>query len=208
MNWVQYTFPAISAPHDERDEEELQSWKIELNNVLDQLHLISTICPAIKATLQSSVDALLTDVSQYCFDFYCGSEDTHLFESQDDLLFILDVYYLDCIVGSLKVFIEDFYSRFTPRKEQIKSNSAKPRHPEHRSSKKHPRSRKSRPNLPREAKEILTQWFAEHVLDPYPKLVDKELLSEKTGLPLKKIENWFINERSRKWHTYSNSGGY
>ena len=35
MNWVQYTFPAISAPHDERDEEELQSWKIELNNVLD-----------------------------------------------------------------------------------------------------------------------------------------------------------------------------
>ena len=37
MNWVQYTFPAISAPHDERDEEELQSWKIELNNVLDQL---------------------------------------------------------------------------------------------------------------------------------------------------------------------------
>ena len=42
MNWVQYTFPAISAPHDERDEEELQSWKIELNNVLDQLHLIST----------------------------------------------------------------------------------------------------------------------------------------------------------------------
>ena len=37
---------------------------------------------------------------------------------------------------------------------------------------------------------------------PYPKVHEKERLSYQTGLSIKKVENWFINERSRKWHLY------
>ena len=34
---------------------------------------------------------------------------------------------------------------------------------------------------------------------------EKERLSVTSGLTIKKIENWFINERSRKWHLYMQS---
>lgn len=208
MNWVQYTFPSILPLRDEDDESQVDGWMGELNKMMEQLRLICVICPPLEAPLRTSVDTLFTCVFQRCFDFYCGSEEIRLFESKDDLLSLLDDYYLDCIVGSLKIFVEDFYSRHSHWEERIQEEVANSHTQERRSSRKQSGTRKSRPNLPREAKEILMKWFGDHVMDPYPKLVDKELLSEKTGLPLKNIENWFINERSRKWHTYSNSGGY
>ena len=61
---------------------------------------------------------------------------------------------------------------------------------------------KTRPNIPRKARDILEAWFKDNVDSPYPKLHDKERLCIQTGLSMKKIDNWFINERSRKWHLY------
>ena len=63
-------------------------------------------------------------------------------------------------------------------------------------------TKKKRPNLPSQAKDILSNWFREHVDHPYPSQAEKNELSEQTGLSLQKVDNWFINERSRKWQTY------
>ena len=63
-------------------------------------------------------------------------------------------------------------------------------------------TKKKRPNLPVQAKDILSSWFREHVDHPYPSQAEKSDLSEQTGLSLQKVDNWFINERSRKWQTY------
>lgn len=63
-------------------------------------------------------------------------------------------------------------------------------------------TKKKRPNLPSQAKDILSSWFREHVDHPYPSQAEKNELSEQTGLSLQKVDNWFINERSRKWQTY------
>ena len=62
--------------------------------------------------------------------------------------------------------------------------------------------RRRRPNLPIYAKDILSCWFRDHVDHPYPTQAEKLELSERTGLNLQKVDNWFINERSRKWHSY------
>lgn len=63
-------------------------------------------------------------------------------------------------------------------------------------------TKKKRPNLPSHAKSILSEWFQNHVDHPYPTQAEKQELSSKTGLSLQKVDNWFINERSRKWGTY------
>ena len=62
--------------------------------------------------------------------------------------------------------------------------------------------KKKRPNLPAHAKDILSSWFSHHVEHPYPTQSEKVELSERTGLSLQKVDNWFINERSRKWQSY------
>lgn len=63
-------------------------------------------------------------------------------------------------------------------------------------------TKKKRPNLPIQAKDILSNWFRDHVDHPYPTQAEKMDLSEQTGLSLQKVDNWFINERSRKWQNY------
>ena len=63
-------------------------------------------------------------------------------------------------------------------------------------------TKKKRPNLPSHAKSILSEWFQNHVDHPYPTQAEKQELSSKTGLSLQKVDNWFINERSRKWGSY------
>lgn len=63
-------------------------------------------------------------------------------------------------------------------------------------------TKKRRPNLPSHAKSILSEWFQCHVDHPYPSQNEKQDLSLRTGLSIQKVDNWFINERSRKWSSY------
>ncbi|XP_078431876.1 homeobox protein knotted-1-like 6 [Wolffia australiana] len=59
--------------------------------------------------------------------------------------------------------------------------------------------KKKKSNLPKEAKQTLLDWWSLHYKWPYPTDVDKVALVEATGLKQKQINNWFINQRKRRW---------
>lgn len=59
--------------------------------------------------------------------------------------------------------------------------------------------------LPGDTTSVLKQWWQQHSKWPYPTEDDKAKLVEETGLQLKQINNWFINQRKRNWHNNSQS---
>ncbi|KAL7241052.1 hypothetical protein ACSBR2_006637 [Camellia fascicularis] len=59
--------------------------------------------------------------------------------------------------------------------------------------------KKKKGKLPKEARQMLLQWWNLHYKWPYPTEADKILLAESTGLDQKQINNWFINQRKRHW---------
>lgn len=59
--------------------------------------------------------------------------------------------------------------------------------------------------LPGDTTSVLKEWWQQHSKWPYPTEDDKAKLVEETGLELKQINNWFINQRKRNWHTNSQS---
>ncbi|KAF5734457.1 KNOX protein [Tripterygium wilfordii] len=59
--------------------------------------------------------------------------------------------------------------------------------------------------LPGDTTTVLKTWWQQHSKWPYPTEDDKAKLVEETGLQLKQINNWFINQRKRNWHSTSQS---
>lgn len=59
--------------------------------------------------------------------------------------------------------------------------------------------------LPGDTTSVLKNWWQQHSKWPYPTEDDKAKLVEETGLELKQINNWFINQRKRNWHSNSQS---
>ncbi|KAL3498753.1 hypothetical protein ACH5RR_041485 [Cinchona calisaya] len=59
--------------------------------------------------------------------------------------------------------------------------------------------------LPGDTTSVLKNWWQQHAKWPYPTEDDKAKLVEETGLQLKQINNWFINQRKRNWHNNSQS---
>ncbi|KAJ0615909.1 putative transcription factor Homeodomain-TALE-KNOX family [Helianthus annuus] len=59
--------------------------------------------------------------------------------------------------------------------------------------------------LPGDTTSVLKDWWQQHSKWPYPTEDDKAKLVEETGLQLKQINNWFINQRKRNWHSSSSS---
>ncbi|XP_039062033.1 homeobox protein knotted-1-like 6 isoform X2 [Hibiscus syriacus] len=59
--------------------------------------------------------------------------------------------------------------------------------------------KKKKGTLPREARQMLLEWWNVHYKWPYPTEADKIALAESTGLDQKQINNWFINQRKRHW---------
>ncbi|RWR89440.1 homeobox protein HD1-like protein [Cinnamomum micranthum f. kanehirae] len=59
--------------------------------------------------------------------------------------------------------------------------------------------------LPGDTTSVLKNWWQQHAKWPYPTEEDKAKLVEETGLQLKQINNWFINQRKRNWHSNSQS---
>ncbi|XP_022996615.1 homeobox protein knotted-1-like 3 isoform X2 [Cucurbita maxima] len=55
--------------------------------------------------------------------------------------------------------------------------------------------------LPGGTTSVLKAWWQSHSNWPYPTEEDKAKLVQETGLQLKQINNWFINQRKRNWHT-------
>ncbi|PPE00379.1 hypothetical protein GOBAR_DD02617 [Gossypium barbadense] len=55
--------------------------------------------------------------------------------------------------------------------------------------------------LPGDTTSVLKAWWQSHSKWPYPTEEDKAKLVQETGLQLKQINNWFINQRKRNWHS-------
>ncbi|KAA3490436.1 homeobox protein knotted-1-like 3 [Gossypium australe] len=55
--------------------------------------------------------------------------------------------------------------------------------------------------LPGDTTSFLKAWWQSHSKWPYPTEEDKAKLVQETGLQLKQINNWFINQRKRNWHS-------
>jgi len=63
--------------------------------------------------------------------------------------------------------------------------------------KQYNQSRKKKRMLPKKATESLSQWFFEHINDPYPSEEEKSHLASLAGLTLTQVNNWFGNKRIR-----------
>ncbi|XP_072989408.1 homeobox protein knotted-1-like 6 [Typha latifolia] len=59
--------------------------------------------------------------------------------------------------------------------------------------------KKKKGKLPKDARQQLLNWWELHYKWPYPSETQKAALAESTGLDLKQINNWFINQRKRHW---------
>jgi len=59
--------------------------------------------------------------------------------------------------------------------------------------------------LPGDTTSVLKAWWQSHSKWPYPTEEDKTRLVQETGLQLKQINNWFINQRKRNWHSNPSS---
>ncbi|PIM97146.1 hypothetical protein CDL12_30387 [Handroanthus impetiginosus] len=59
--------------------------------------------------------------------------------------------------------------------------------------------------LPGDTTAALKAWWQSHSKWPYPTEEDKARLAQETGLQLKQINNWFINQRKRNWHSNPSS---
>ncbi|RZC26930.1 Homeobox protein SBH1 isoform C [Glycine soja] len=59
--------------------------------------------------------------------------------------------------------------------------------------------KKKNGKLPKEARQQLLDWWNRHYKWPYPSESQKQALAESTGLDMKQINNWFINQRKRHW---------
>ncbi|KAL5713604.1 hypothetical protein ACHQM5_015665 [Ranunculus cassubicifolius] len=51
--------------------------------------------------------------------------------------------------------------------------------------------------LPSNVSSVLKKWWEEHLEWPYPTGDEKEMLMKETGLQLKQLNKWFINQRNR-----------
>ncbi|XP_065875436.1 homeobox protein knotted-1-like 6 [Euphorbia lathyris] len=64
--------------------------------------------------------------------------------------------------------------------------------------------KKKKGKLPKEARQLLLNWWNVHYKWPYPTEADKVALADATGLDQKQINNWFINQRKRHWKPSEN----
>jgi len=55
-------------------------------------------------------------------------------------------------------------------------------------------------SLPAETVEYLKAWMSpQHIAHPYPTEQEKEQIMAETGIELKQLTNWFVNNRKRYW---------
>lgn len=175
----------------------LPQWLNEYYTVMEEFEGMCACDAEFEALIQPSFSAFCNTIKNYCFDFSFGCQCTGLFASEEDINNVMEIIWLEAVVGTCIKFMEDIveFARVWKTQVQVTTQTKK-----NTTAKKS--ETKTRPNIPRKARDILEAWFKENVDSPYPKLHDKERLCTQTGLSMKKIDNWFINERSRKWHLY------
>ena len=198
LSLIDFLFQIRYLSDDDSEQQLLPQWLGEYDNHYFEIMKVCSSDPKFGEVFQRALNTLCQDVLRKCFDFYYESDNMRLFVSDTDTIYLMDMLYLDAIVGTMDKFLEAFFEYYNTWKDHPKVIVQ--RHVKVNPAKKV--ESKSRPNIPREARNILEAWFRANVDNPYPKARDKEHLCTQTGLTIKKVDNWFINERSRKWHLY------
>ncbi|XP_050381557.1 homeobox protein SBH1-like [Argentina anserina] len=67
------------------------------------------------------------------------------------------------------------------------------------------KKKKKNGKLPKEARIQLQEWWSRNYAWPYPSEPQKLGLAASTGLTVKQVNNWFINQRKRHWKPSSES---
>jgi len=58
-------------------------------------------------------------------------------------------------------------------------------------------TKKKKRSLPKKASDMLSNWFYDHLSDPYPSEEEKTMMAATCGLTMTQINNWFGNKRIR-----------
>ena len=190
-------FPClIHVPQEQFREDMLDA--LELYDECSQrLEKLSDLDEKIGATILDALNKLSKKLDELSKTFGNDAESLGLFESPSDINAIMELLYMDNLIGvGTKILdsVDNIMDNLHKMRKEKKLNKEK--------TKKKSGTGKSRPNIPYVARSCLSKWFQEHVEQPYPKPIEKLELSKVTGLSVKKVENWFINERSRKWNLY------
>lgn len=179
----------------------LETYQNNVNTSYQQLCSLCSENNEFYTTVHNMVTQKYSVLDKLADNFASNSKDMMIFQSEEDAKELIQIVLLDV----KKVILDKALSVIEERKASLQQ-AKKERHRsiEREISDYTPTSstKKKRPNLPVHAKDILSTWFREHVDHPYPTQSEKMELSELTGLSLQKVDNWFINERSRKWQTY------
>jgi hypothetical protein len=61
------------------------------------------------------------------------------------------------------------------------------------------KSKKSNEKFPREAQQVLRDWFYEHFDHPYPTKAEKQHLCASSKISMHQLNQWFTNARLRLW---------
>ena len=183
----------------------VNTFDIYSSKVDESYQQLEVICGDNKWLFQSLHESLLKKwmlLDDLANQFVENSAKTMLFTSDRDIQELVQIVVLDVkkvVLDNLIQLVEKKTKEFHP-KVKNKSKSFTDRDLSDYTPTSN--SKKKRPNLPSYAKDILSNWFREHVDHPYPTQSEKVELSEQAGLSVQKVDNWFINERSRKWQTY------
>ena len=153
-------------------------------------------------SLSEDVDRTFAFLEAMADKFVDKSDGSMLFRSKDDASELIHITVLDikrAILDFAVAYMEESLVNQSSSRNDNENEDLQQDTSDYTPSSN---SKKKRPNLPAYAKDILSSWFRNHVEHPYPTQAEKVELSEKTGLSLQKVDNWFINERSRKWQSY------
>lgn len=175
----------------------LPQWLNEYYAIMEEFENMCACDAEFETMIQPTFSAFCDTVKNSCFELSYGLQCTGLFAADEDINNLMEIIWLEAVVGTCVKFMEDVLecTKVWRNQVQLSSQTKKSANPKKVET-------KTRPNIPRKARDILEAWFKDNVDSPYPKLHDKERLCIQTGLSMKKIDNWFINERSRKWHLY------
>ena len=206
----QYIFPGKLVGDSRQGQPTLIEYKNEVSRSEEELNHACNGDVELFHTLRNDVMATFSFIDNLVESFMENATDMLLFESEKDTNELISIVSLDMKKAVLDYVLQYVFQynactekRHLEEKEEDLYNVCQQSDSSSRTSPPPGnQSKKRRPNLPSHAKSILSEWFQCHVDHPYPSQNEKQDLSLRTGLSIQKVDNWFINERSRKWSSY------
>ena len=209
-NCYQRVFPGKLVGDSRQGQSTLLEYQHEVSRSEEELNHACNGDADLFRTLRNDVMNTFSFIDNLVESFMENATDMLLFESEKDATELISIVSLDMKKAVLDYALQYVFQynacaekrRLAEKEEDLFSVSQQSDSSVHTSPPPGHQSKKRRPNLPSHAKSILSEWFQCHVDHPYPSQNEKQDLSLRTGLSIQKVDNWFINERSRKWSSY------